>query len=56
MSAKQRRTVQAVWNRHVIAESAETIVIEGYQYFPPASIKPEFFRDSETTSICKWKG
>lgn len=56
MSEKKRRTIQAVWNHRVIAESADTIVIEGYQYFPGSSIKPEYFRDSETTSVCKWKG
>ena len=56
MSESKGRAMQAVWNRRVIAESRDTIVIEGYQYFPAESIKPEFFRDSETTSVCKWKG
>lgn len=40
----------------VIAESANTIVIEGNHYFPPDSIKKEYFVESETTSVCPWKG
>lgn len=47
---------KAIWNGQVIAESDETIIIEGNVYFPPNSIKKEFFTDSETTSQCMWKG
>ncbi len=46
----------AVWNNTVIAESDETIVIEGNHYFPPESIKSEFFQPSDTHSTCHWKG
>lgn len=48
--------MKAIWNDQVIAESDETIVIEGNHYFPPNSIKKEFFKDSETHTICSWKG
>ena len=40
----------------VIAESDETVVIEGNHYFPLESIKKEYFSESETTSVCPWKG
>jgi len=47
---------KALWNDTVIAESADTKVVEGNQYFPPDSVKKDFFRDSATTSVCGWKG
>ena len=48
--------VQAVWNGVVIAESNDTIVVEGNHYFPPASINREFFSDSRLHTKCPWKG
>ncbi len=48
--------MQAIWNKQIIAESEETIVIEGNHYFPPNSINKEFFEDSDKTSSCFWKG
>ncbi|HKV40192.1 MAG TPA: DUF427 domain-containing protein [Blastocatellia bacterium] len=48
--------MKAVWNNKILAESDETIVIEGNQYFPPASIKREYFKDSSTHTTCPWKG
>ena len=48
--------MQALWNKQVIAESDETIVVEGNHYFPPQSIKSEFYIDSDKTSSCFWKG
>lgn len=48
--------MKAIWNSTVIAESKETEVVEGNHYFPSDSIKKEFFKESETTSICPWKG
>ena len=48
--------MKAVWNNIVIAESDETISIEGNYYFPPNSIKKEYFHESNTTSRCIWKG
>lgn len=42
--------------RTVIAESDDTIVIEGNHYFPPNDIKKEFFVDSEAHTTCPWKG
>ena len=48
--------MQAKWHDTVIADSDETIVVEGTHYFPPESIKKEYFRDSSTHSTCPWKG
>jgi len=48
--------VKAIWNGAVIAESDDTIVIEGNHYFPDFSIRPDFFKPSATTSTCGWKG
>ena len=48
--------MKAIWNGEVIAESSETIVVEGNHYFPPSTIKQEFFQPSETHTVCGWKG
>ena len=48
--------MKAIWQDTVIAESDDTIVIEGNHYFPPDSVKKEFLEASDTTSICPWKG
>jgi uncharacterized protein (DUF427 family) len=46
----------ATWNDTVIAESDETVMVEGNHYFPPSSIKEEFFAPASRTSVCPWKG
>ena len=48
--------MKAIWNNTVIAESDETVVVEGNHYFPRKDIKPEFFKDSDTHTVCPWKG
>lgn len=48
--------VKAIWNGEVIAESDETVVLEGNHYFPPSSLKQDCFRDSPRTTVCGWKG
>ncbi|MFO7031657.1 hypothetical protein B9T07_17125 [Limnospira fusiformis CCALA 023] len=47
---------KAIWNGVVIAESDNCEVVEGNQYFPPDSIKQEYFRNSDTHTTCGWKG
>jgi uncharacterized protein (DUF427 family) len=47
---------KAIWNGVVLAESDEGRVVEGNYYFPPDSIKREYFRESETHTTCPWKG
>lgn len=48
--------MKAIWNNEVIAESDETVVVEGNHYFPPSSIKKEFFKETDTHTVCPWKG
>ena len=48
--------MKAVWKGRVLAESDETVVVEGNHYFPPDSVQREFFRESATHTICPWKG
>lgn len=47
---------QAIWNGQVIAESNDLVNVEGNYYFPKESIKSEFFQDSDTHTVCPWKG
>ena len=47
---------RAIWNDQILAESANTEVVEGNQYFPPDSINKEFFRPTATHTVCSWKG
>lgn len=48
--------MKAIWNGEVIAESDDTLVIEGNHYFPVESVKKEFLKNSETHTTCPWKG
>ena len=48
--------MNASWNNQLIADSAETIIIEGNHYFPPDSVNMEFLVESSTTTVCPWKG
>jgi uncharacterized protein (DUF427 family) len=48
--------MQAVWNGKVLAESDRTVVVEGNHYFPPDAVNRELFEDSDTHTICPWKG
>ena len=48
--------MKARWNQQVIAESDDTVVVEGNHYFPPDSVQREFLQDSTTTTVCPWKG
>jgi len=46
----------ATWNGAVLASSDDCIVVEDNQYFPPDSLHWEFFKPSDHTSVCGWKG
>ncbi len=48
--------MKAVWNGKTIAESPDTVVVEGNHYFPRESLNEKFFEESTTTSVCPWKG
>ena len=48
--------MKASWKGQILAESDDTVVVESNHYFPISSINQEFFRQSDTTSHCPWKG
>ena len=47
---------KATWEGTVLAESNQTIEVEGNQYFPPESIRSEFFHPADHHTLCIWKG
>ncbi len=48
--------MKAVWNGKTIAESDDTVVVDGNHYFPRESLHDDFFRPSDMKSVCPWKG
>jgi uncharacterized protein (DUF427 family) len=48
--------MRAIWHNTILAESDNTVVVEGNHYFPPDSIRVEYFRPSDTHTTCPWKG
>jgi len=48
--------MKARWNGEVIAESDDTIVVEGNHYFPANSVNQDLLKDSATHTVCPWKG
>jgi len=48
--------IRASWHSTVLAESDETVVVEGNHYFPAEAVHREYLRDSSTHSTCPWKG
>ena len=47
---------KAMWEGAVLAESDETVIVEGNHYFPADSLRMEYFKPSGTTTNCFWKG
>jgi len=48
--------MKAIWNGKTIAESENTLVVENNHYFPADAIKKEYFVESDTHTVCPWKG
>jgi uncharacterized protein (DUF427 family) len=48
--------MKAIWNGAVVAESSDTVVVEGNHYFPLGSLERSVVRQSSTTTVCPWKG
>jgi uncharacterized protein (DUF427 family) len=48
--------MKAIWNGDVIADSDETIYLEGNHYFPPESVDDRYLKRSAMRSLCPWKG
>lgn len=49
---------KATWNGAVLAEAdaAKVKIVEGNVYFPPEAVNTAYFRDSQTHTVCPWKG
>lgn len=47
---------KAVWKGVVLAESDQTILVEGNHYFPPDSVNHQFFKETQSHTVCPWKG
>ncbi len=48
--------MKAIWNNEVIADSNDTVIVEGNHYFPVSSVNKDFLEKSSTTTHCPWKG
>jgi uncharacterized protein (DUF427 family) len=48
--------MRATWNNAVIADSGQTVVVEGSHYFPADSVNREYLQPSTTRTHCPWKG
>lgn len=48
--------MRATWHGTVIAESDDTVVVEGNHYFPASSLRTELLEDSTTHTVCGLKG
>ncbi|MEU4479390.1 DUF427 domain-containing protein [Micromonospora sp. NPDC023966] len=47
---------KAVWNDLVVAESDDTVLVEGNHYFPRTTLRDDLIRESDTHTVCPWKG
>ncbi|MCA9111995.1 MAG: DUF427 domain-containing protein [Planctomycetaceae bacterium] len=47
---------RAIWNGAVLAESDQTEIVDGNHYFPADSLNREYFQESDTHTVCGWKG
>lgn len=48
--------MRAIWNGEVVAQSNDTVVVEGNHYFPPDAVRADCLRPSDTHTTCSWKG
>ena len=48
--------MKAIWKGQVLAENDDTVVVENNHYFPLSSLNMEYFKSSDSTTRCPWKG
>ena len=48
--------MKAIWNGTVVAESNDTVVVEGNHYFPAEAVNKKYLLPSNTKTMCSWKG
>jgi uncharacterized protein (DUF427 family) len=56
LDRRDAATMRAIWNDTVIAESDDTVVVEGNHYFPLSSVRADTLQPSDRQSVCPWKG
>jgi uncharacterized protein (DUF427 family) len=56
IASRRNKAMKATWENEVLADSNDTIVIEGNHYFPPESINRTYFQTSDYHTVCPWKG
>ena len=47
---------KAIWKDTVIADSEQTVIVEGNHYFPPDAVRREYLAPSDKKTVCPWKG
>ena len=55
-SNQKEIAMKATWHGATLAESNDTVTVEGNHYFPAKSINPDCFRNSDHRTTCPWKG
>ncbi len=48
--------MKAIWNGTVIAQSDDTVLVEGNHYFPADAVNRQFTTFSNHKTMCSWKG
>jgi uncharacterized protein (DUF427 family) len=48
--------MRAIWRDKIIAQSDNTVVVEGNHYFPKEAVQKEYLQESPTNTVCPWKG
>ena len=48
--------MKAIWNGVTVAESDDTVVVEGNHYFPASSLQCKYVVPSNHRTTCAWKG
>ena len=48
--------MKAIWRDAVLAESNQTVVVEGNHYFPVETMNSQYFQASDHHTVCSWKG
>jgi uncharacterized protein (DUF427 family) len=48
--------MKAIWKKAILAESNDTVLVEGNHYFPPDAVNLQYFKKSDTYTTCPWKG
>jgi uncharacterized protein (DUF427 family) len=56
LDEQENTLAKALWKDAVIAESNDTVVVEGNHYFPVAAVNAAYLRPSSTQTVCGWKG